>query len=618
MFENLTLSLQARYRIQEKEWSYLLGAQTYLKGLELFGAYDTADEEFALGLRIHFPHLGLGHALTGQALRSSKGRSKDGVLNNLIFTLRSEYFRKAFVVQKRFAEIEISGHYEDEASGFVLLGTRARSAQHLIETMEKARRDRDIQGVILKIGPLSGAFIGDVSALHQEIRRAIQRVREAGKPVIAYVQGDMISTQQLYLASVADSIVIPEVCLIKGLGTAVEIDRMKRTFEKLGVEWDAYTAGKYKSSFHEYYTDTSTVEQREAIQSLVETAYDELIQTLAEDRRIPLDTLKQVADGRPFKAQEALRLGLITHLGWYQKALDVAAARVGKKQVSRFKRLGKRRYWKIRWAPPPTVAVVTAYGTILTGKSRRDPLMGFRIMGSETVVEQLRQASRAPGVRALVFRVDSGGGSGVASDEILQEIRRIKKEKKLPVIVSMGNVAASGGYWISSLADTIVASPLTVTGSIGVVMAKPVIEQLYQKLGITHEVFKVGEHADAFSLARHLSPEEMEKARQYIDDFYQLFLDRVSEGRKMPREKVHEVGQGRVWMGQQAKEIGLVDCLGGLKEAIQIAARKAGIDKDYRVTYFRGPKRGWLSYLFGSGLWVKWIPFVGAILSGVE
>ena len=186
-----------------------------------------------------------------------------------------------------------------------------------------------------------------------------------------------------------------------------------------------------------------------------------------------------------------------------------------------------------------------------------------------------------------MLRVDSGGGSALASDEILEEIRRIQSEVKIPVVVSMGNVAGSGGYWISMYGDRVFADPFTITGSIGVVWFKPVLQRLYEKIGVTNEIFKEGEHADALSGIARMTDDEMKMLGSYIDGMYGIFVDKVAEGRKLDPERVREIGGGRVYLGTQALEIKLVDEIGGLNDAVAYAAAKAGIEKDYRTVYFR-------------------------------
>ena len=246
-----------------------------------------------------------------------------------------------------------------------------------------------------------------------------------------------------------------------------------------------------------------------------------------------------------------------------------------------------RTYWSERWTKAPAVAIVGAYGGIMPGKSKQDIFRGGRTMGSETVVKQLKAAAGYPGVEAIVFRVDSGGGSGIASNEILTELRRIQEEEGIPVVVSMSNVAGSGGYWISMYGDAIFVDPFTITGSIGVVFMKPVLERLYEKIGITNEVFKAGEHADAMSPSRRMNPEEMELLSGYIEEMYDYFVGHVAKGRKMKEDEVRRIARGRVYFGTQALELGLADELGGLEEAVEHAAMLAGTEEDYRTVYFR-------------------------------
>ena len=296
-----------------------------------------------------------------------------------------------------------------------------------------------------------------------------------------------------------------------------------------------------------------------------------------------------LADGRMFDADEAIEAGLIDLAGREKEAKEELGRLAGEERPDRIKTgsIGGRTYRKERWTPPPAIAIVGAYGSIRSGKSKRDFLSGGRTMGPETVVKQLEAASRNPGVKAIVFRVDSGGGSAVASNDILTELRRIQEEKGIPVVISMGNIAGSGGYWISMYGDAIFADPFTITGSIGVVFAKPVIERLYEKVGITNEVFKAGEHADAMSAGRHLTDEEMELLGGYIDGMYDYFLEHVSKSRKIEMDEVKRIARGRVYFGTQALDLRLIDKLGGLGDAVEHAAALAGIEEDYRTVYYK-------------------------------
>jgi len=589
--ERITLSAQCEAAENHKPgWRF--GARFIpVDGIELFGSYAVLND-WPGGDPYREFSMGLAFTLEATTLRSTSRSSVDGDYersrNSFCIERKGAFVRNSIAAHKKFVEINISGNYLDEGGGFSLLGSGARNLHTILKKLDSAARDRDISGVLLKIGHLSGSFVGPISANLYEIRRAILRVKEAHKPIVAYLDTGG-SSAELYLASAADRIVVPHEGTVGLLGVSLEISRLKRMFEKLGIEWDHYTAGDYKSTFHTYYTDTTTAVQREEIESLVMESFKLLVSAIAEGRGINLERMKELADGRVFLPDELIKERLVDRIGWEDDAREELGKLAGLSEPRKLKtvKMPLRRYWSDRWTEPPAIAIVGAYGSILSGESGRNIITGSRIMGSKTVVRQLKAASRYPGVRAIVFRVDSPGGSGLASDEILNEIRRIKKEKKIPVIVSMGNIAGSGGYWISALADAIFADPFTITGSIGVVFMKPVFTRLYEKAGITNEVFKSSEHADALSYSRKMTEEEMKLLGAYIDHAYETFVKLVAEGRGMDVERVKEIARGRVYFGTQAKEINLVDEIGGLNDAVRFAAKKAGVEGDYRTVYFK-------------------------------
>ena len=588
--ERITLSGQAEIADGRKPGWLFGGRASIARGIELFGSYarDLAwggsdpYEEYTGGVSVWF----------GSTRTSAQGRSRaDGDLDYARYSLgfeQTEAFVKHAATQRpRYAEITVGGTYLDEGGGFSLTGD-SKNLHPLLRELESVRGDGDVKGLLLKVEPLGGGFIGPVSANIHEIRQAVLKVKEAGKPVVAYMS-EGGSSAELYLASAADRIVTPRAGTVGVLGVSFELNRMKRLFEKLGIDFDHYTAGDYKSSFHTIYTDTTTAPQAEEIRSLVEESYRLIVDGIATGRGIPLEHMKELADGRIFAPDDLVKERLVDALGWEKDAKKELGALAGAARPDKLatESIGKRVYWTERWSAPPVVAIVGAYGSINSGASQRSIMQGTRAMGSETVVKQLKAASRCPGVRAIVFRVDSGGGSALASDEILEEIRRIQSEDKIPVVVSMGNVAGSGGYWISMYGDRVFADPFTITGSIGVVWFKPVLQRLYEKIGVTNEVFKEGEHADALSGNRRMTDDEMKMLGSYIDGMYGFFVDKVAEGRKLDPERVREIGGGRVYFGTQALDIKLVDELGGLNDAVAYAAAKTGIEKDYRTVYFR-------------------------------
>jgi protease-4 len=588
--ERVTLSGQGTFIDGTKPGWLFGGRLAVAPGVELYGAYMRSYamaspdpyEEFTAGIAVSAGRTGARYVG-----RSRIGGDYDYSRYGMLFE-GTHSFRNSIFMDERYAETTVGGDYLDEGGGIVLMRKSSNDLHALLRELENVRKDPDIKGLLLKIKPLGGSFIGPVSANLYEIRTAVERIRREGKPVVALFM-ENATASELYLASAADRIIMPEEGVAGMIGVSLELNRMKRLFDKFGVDWDHYTAGDYKSSFHTTYTDTTTALQAEEIQSLVDESYRLLVEAIAGGRGMSAEKALSLADGRIFSAAKAIEEGLVDMTGREKEAKEELGRLAGKEKPGGVSTcsVADRAHWSDRWKKAPAIAIVGAYGSIKPGKSKQDIFRGGRTMGSETVVRQLRAAARHPGVRAIVLRVDSGGGSGTASNEILTELRRIQEEEKKPVVVSMGNIAGSGGYWISMYGDAIFVDPFTITGSIGVVFAKPVIERLYEKVGITNEVFKAGEHADSMSPSRSLTEEEMELLGGYIEEMYDYFVEHVSKGRKMDEEEVRRIARGRVYLGTQAIDLGLADSIGGLGDAVEYAAKLGGIGEDYRTVYFR-------------------------------
>jgi protease-4 len=590
MCERVTLSAQGDFVDKTKPGWLFGGRFTVVPGIELYGAYARDYSMASAGPYEEFT-AGIVFALDRKATRYMARSRVDGEYDYGRYGLIAEAagsYAKSIFTPRRYAEVTIEGSYLDEGGGFALLGDTGKDLHAILSELDHVRKDPDIKGLFIKIKPIKGSFIGPVSANLNEIRKAIEEIRGAGKPVVALLK-ENATAPELYLASAANRIVMPEEGVTGMVGVSLELNRMKRLFAKLGIDWDFYTAGEYKSSFHTPYTDTTTALQAEELQSLVDESYRLLVEGIARGRGMSVDKMLSLADGRMFDAEEAIEAGLVDRTGREKEAKEELGLLAEEERPDRIKTgsIAGRTYREERWTPPPAVAIVGAYGSIRPGKSKRDLMSGARTMGPETVTKQLEAASRNPAVRAIVFRVDSGGGSAIASNDILTALRRIQDEKGIPIVVSMGNVAGSGGYWISMYGDAIFADPFTITGSIGVVFAKPVIERLYEKVGITNEVFKAGEHSDAMSPSRNLTNEEMELLGGYIDGMYEYFLEHVSASRNIGIEEVKRIARGRVYFGTQAQDIRLIDELGGLGDAVEHAASMAGIEDDYRTIYYK-------------------------------
>jgi protease-4 len=500
------------------------------------------------------------------------------------------------MMRNQIAEIRISGEIEDITGGFSIFGGRANSLHRITDQLDKARTDESVSGVLLNIKSFRTGL-----ATVQELKKKIDALKKAGKPVVAYLEeggGD----RSLLLASSADRIIISPSSYITLLGPRAEVLMLKGLMDKLGVEADMLRAGKFKSAVEPYTRERLSDEVKEEYQVVIDELYDQLTGPIAQGRDLQLDDLMRMMDERgAWWPEDAREKGLIDEVGYYEDAKSLISELVGSsKRGEKVKtvRLARRHYTHYDWKYPPKIGVIFASGRIVPGRSYTDWMDGSRSLGSETLVNQIKKASRDPTIRAIILRVDSPGGDGLASDLIWREVKKTSETDK-PIIVSMGDVAASGGYYISSSADRIIADPGTITGSIGVFGGKLVLEKTYEKLDLFPEIIKRSEHADAFSSSRRFTEEERQIFQEHINHFYSSFVKKVADGRGLSYEAVDEVAQGRIWTGNQAKERGLVDQLGTLEDAIEIAKERAGIKGDAQIKYIT-PGRSFFSYLFSD------------------
>ncbi len=545
---------------------------------------DDRGQEFSAGLWFNMRHVGVGGSY------KSFEAAEDDILS-FGFATSDERQRTLFRGGGKVAEIEIAGPLSDFKPGWSLFGTPGKSAQAVMSDIRKAGRDESVDCILLNIKSLGGTFLGGPSALVQEIRDEVVRVRrEHGVAVVAFLEYGA-GTQEYFLATAANKIMVHPVTGIEGLGSYVTVKRYTGTTEKIGIEWDYISAGKYKSTFHSLGGPPLTDEQRAEIEELEDAIYEELLAAVMDGRGLSRSEAEGACDGKILIPDKAIDLGLIDSVGTYEDAKAAALELAGGDVPEDREDIATVNVscWRDRdydWGAQPVIAVVGAYGGIQEGEGGTDPLRGGQSIGSETLVAALKAARKDPNVDAVVLRIDSGGGSGLASDIIWYETVKVAKEK--PLIVSMGDIAASGGYYIAIEGEKIFVEPLTITGSIGVVGMMPVYEKLYEKIDATHETFKRGEHADQFSPMRKLTDEEMAMAQEVIDWFYGDFVEKAAEARGMSEERLHELAQGRVYMGSQALENGLVDERGGLSAAIDYACEKVGVAReDAKIVYYK-------------------------------
>jgi len=454
----------------------------------------------------------------------------------------------------------------------------------VVSAIDHAAEDDRIAGLFIT-GNLIPLDLGSGFPALREVREAIERFKAAGKPVLAY--GTYPGTRELYLMSAADEIILNPLGMVWMPGLASEGMFFKGAFDKYGIGVQVTRAGKFKSYHDPYVRKDFSPETRQELQDLLTDLWGEIRATVAEGRGIEPEELQKVVEGpEALRSEVALAGRIVDRLAYFDEVLAELRDRTGvHDEGDPFRQIDIVSYTRVavRGAAGPggsrnRVAVVYAEGAIVDGG-------GFDgEIGSETFARELRQLRTDPHVKAVVLRVNSPGGSASASEEILREMQLLKAVK--PTIVSMGTYAASGGYWISTHADRIFAQPNTVTGSIGVTGLVFNVKGLGESVGITFDTVKTGKFADFISVSRPKTESEMEWLQSATDDVYELFLDRVAEGRNLERSRVEEIAQGRVWSGESALELGLVDELGGLGKAIEYAAEKAGLGSNYRVSEF--------------------------------
>ena len=438
----------------------------------------------------------------------------------------------------------------------------------VVEMLRKAKTDKRITSLILKPSG-AGALWGKV----QEVRDAVADFRRSGKPAIAYLEYG--GEQEFYLATACDKVFLMPTATLDLTGMASYELFLRGTLDKIGAYPDALHIGQYKTAANTLTEHTYTKAHREMAESLNNDLFEQLVRGIADGRKKSEADVKVLIDHGPFLPEDALRAGLIDDIA-YEDELDdkvkLGAGKLHYVEMNDYRQVSAGRFGLNRG---PRIAVIYATGLIASGRSTYDTT------GSETLVEYLRKARADSSIKAIVLRVDSPGGSAIASDVIWREVVLTKNQK--PLIASMSDVAASGGYYISMPAHAIVAEPSTLTGSIGVVLTKFVIDGTLKKLGMNMEGVSQGKYANMYSPVRPFSPEERARMVENMQATYDAFVEKAAQGRNTTPERIDAIGQGRVWTGRQAKEIGLVDELGGLDRAVALAKQRAKIALDAEV-----------------------------------
>jgi protease IV len=472
------------------------------------------------------------------------------------------------------------GPATDPVSAIVSL--RKMRLPDVIEGLRRARHDDRVRALVVKVG---GGRIG--LARMQEIREAVCDFRESGKLAVAWAEtfGEFThGNVPYYLATAFDRIYLQPSGSLGLTGVAVEQLFLHDALAKIGIGFQSAKRHEYKSAADQLTERGFTGPAREAAERLAVSVAEQLSAAIAERRGKTVTEARALLDRGPFLAADALSEGLVDALGYrdevYADVRKEAGADAILQYVARY-RWAHALAQRARRLPNRRerfVAVIYASGPIRSGRSTRSPV-GGSAMGSDTVAAALRSALSDDRARAVLLRVNSPGGSAVASDTIWREVVRVRAAGK-PVVVSMSDVAASGGYYISMEADVIVAQPGTITGSIGVILGKPVFEEAYGRVGVTTDSVAVGSGATMFAPTHPFTQDEWDRINTWLDVIYRDFTEKVAAGRRMPVERVHELARGRVWTGADAAANGLVDELGGLAAAAEIARRRAGLPAD--------------------------------------
>jgi protease IV len=447
------------------------------------------------------------------------------------------------------------------------------------QMLHKAAVDARIKALVLEPRDLSVGW-----AKLQELHDDILAFKKSGKPVYAYLHG--AAAHEYYIATAADRVYMSPEDELDVKGLAVELMFFKGALDKVGVDMEFEHIGKYKDAPDEFTRTTPTPETIEVINEILDQYYGNLVDTMAQGRKRPADQIRAALNNGPFVGKETLNAGLVDELIYedemYGKLKDQIKADI--------KRIDEQDYVH---APvtgtegSTKIAFVVGQGDITRGGPHENE--GDDGITAYSMVRLLRQVAEDSSIKGVIFRIDSPGGDGIASDDILHAAKELAAKK--PLIISMSDLAASGGYFIAMTGDPIVAYPNTETGSIGVFFGKPDLRGLYEKVGITTATLKRGQFADIDSMSQPLNDAQREKLRTELEVFYRGFVERVAESRKRPYDQVEPLAQGRVWLGAQAKQNGLVDELGGLDRAVELIKQRAKIPASEKIKLVTYPPR---------------------------
>ncbi|MCL2074401.1 MAG: signal peptide peptidase SppA [Marinilabiliaceae bacterium] len=449
--------------------------------------------------------------------------------------------------------------------------TKNYGLNSILESIKKAKEDDRIKGIYLESGALMGGY-----ATIEEIRNALLDFKESGKFIYSF--SSVYTQKAYYLASVSDKVMLTPEGMLDFRGIASEVTFYKGLLEKLGIEMQVFKYGEFKSAVEPFILESLSDANRLQMETFISSLWNQMLKGISISRGLDIETLNQIADDLPvLRDDEYIKAsGLIDALVYKDEVLDMLKELTDIEKDKDLKTISISKYTNVtlpdkkKGFEKNKIAIIYAEGEITDGSKDGTGIVAGPLS------KEIRKARKDESIKAIVLRVNSPGGSGLASEIIWREVLLAKQEK--PVIVSMGDLAASGGYYIACAADTIIAHPNTLTGSIGVFSMIPNISGLRKKIGLTSDIVKTNKMSDMPSFNRPFTAEEKALFQLYTDNFYKTFLQRCADGRNTTVEEINKVGEGRVWSGENAIELNLVDKLGGINDAIETAARMAELD----------------------------------------
>jgi protease-4 len=545
--------------VDRKPESYFAGVDiSPAHGIHFYGNYWPKDEEYQLGFKFDLAHISLHAGYT------------DEHNNEASFTLSRKRLRSPVKYKTKKVKLVLSGDYSEtyklfKKDGFI----------YLSRSIDKLCRDESVEKIVIKLN-----FLGLSFAQLEEIRASLEFFRNRGGKIVIY--SDYLDNRSMFLASVADSIFLNPVGSVTFVGVGVEMIYFRQLFDKIGVTPDIVNIGKYKTGYEQFTRDTMSPEMREEIMKILNTVDTFVVEKVSKGRGVSITTVREWIDNAPQNASDAKESGIVDELIHWNEFMKESD---WKKSVEFSTYVFEKNELADIWSKPPRIAVIPFEGSIVTGSSSRGGLFSSKSMGDKSIIKTIEKVAKDRNVKGIILRINSGGGSAFASEEIWQAVKKAAEKK--PVWVSMGRMAGSGGYYVATPAEKIYASKTTITGSIGVYGGKFSLSNLFDKLGLTVNRIYLSPNANIWSLLDTFTVSQRERYRKNMLYTYDIFKDRVLEGRSgLNADSLEKMAQGKIHMGLTAKRLGLIDEIGGFSQVVNDLSNKLNLKDEYEVKIY--------------------------------